>query len=93
MNNSYRLGEQVPFNKKAGKFGDNTDAAEHFEKLHDIMADGVGIPEDGNHYTVGPTLTFDPESEHFTGDHAQAANKLLKDKNREGFIVPDAKNI
>jgi len=93
MNNSYRLGEQVPFNKKAGKFGDNTDAAEHFAKLHEIMADGVGIAEDGNHYTVGPTLTFDPDKEVFTGDHAEAANKLLKDKNREGFVVPEAKDV
>jgi len=93
MNNSYRLGEQVPFNKKAGKFGDNTDAAEHFAKLHEIMADGVGLAQDGNHYTVGPTLTFDPESERFTGDHAQAANKLLKDDNREGFVVPEAKAV
>ena len=93
MNNSYRLGTQVPFNKKAGKFGDNTDAMEHFEKLHDIMADGVGVPEDGNHYTVGPMLTFDPEAERFTGDHAEAANKLLKDKNRKGFVVPDVKDV
>ncbi|MBX2850631.1 MAG: hypothetical protein KTR15_02665 [Phycisphaeraceae bacterium] len=60
MNNSYRLGGQVPFNKKAGKSGDNADAAEHFAKLHGVMADGVGVPEDGNHYIVGPTLTFDP---------------------------------
>ncbi|MEM9660579.1 MAG: Gfo/Idh/MocA family oxidoreductase, partial [Planctomycetota bacterium] len=30
MNNSYRLGEKVPFNAKAGRFGDNADAAEHF---------------------------------------------------------------
>ena len=41
MNNSYRLGEQVPFNAKAGSFGDNTDAAEHFMKLHEVMRDGV----------------------------------------------------
>ena len=30
MNNSYRLGEELPFNEKAGRFGDNKDAAEHF---------------------------------------------------------------
>ena len=88
MNNSYRLGEKVPFNKKAGKFGDNADAAEHFGKLHDIMGKGVGVAEDGNHYTVGPTLTFDPKAERHTGDHAEAANKLLKDPNNAGFEVP-----
>lgn len=93
MNNSYRLGEQVPFNKKAGRFGDNTAAAEHFAKLHEVMADGVGVPVEGNHYTVGPTLTFDPEREVFTGDHADAANKLVKDTNRAEFAVPDADKL
>ena len=93
MNNSYRLGEQLPFNKKAGKFGDNADAAEHFGRLHDMMADGVGIPEDGNAYTVGPTLTFDPKREVFTGEHSQAANKLLKDPNRKGFEVPGLSDV
>ena len=39
MNNSYRLGEEVPFNQKAGRFGDNKDAFEHFGKLHEIMGD------------------------------------------------------
>jgi hypothetical protein len=42
MNNSYRLGTNVPFNAKAGKFGDNTDAHDHFMALHEIMRDGVG---------------------------------------------------
>lgn len=93
MNNSYRLGDKVPFNKQAGSFGDNTDAAEHFETLHEIMADGVGIPEDGHHYTVGPTLHFDPQSERFTGEHAEQANRLLKDTNRDGFIVPTVSSL
>ena len=93
MNNSYRLGEKVPFNQKAGKFGDNADAAEHFGKLHDILANGVGIAEDSNHYTVGPWLTFDPKTETHTGDHAAAANKLLKDPNNAGFEVPSLDKV
>ncbi len=93
MNNSYRLGEQVPFNEKAGRFGDNKDAAEHFGRVHEIMRDGVGIPEDGAQYTVGPTLTFDPKTERHTGDFADAANVLLKDTNRTGFEVPEAAKV
>ena len=93
MNNSYRLGETVPFNQKAGRFGDNADAAEHFGRLHEIMRDGVGIPEDGAEYTVGPWLTFDPETERHTGEHADAANVLLKDENRKGFEVPSPKTV
>jgi hypothetical protein len=94
MNNSYRLGEQVPFNAKAGKFGDNADAHEHFMRLHEIMADGVGVSaKDGAEYTVGPWLTFDPKTERHVGEHAEAANKLLKDPNRSGFVVPAADKV
>lgn len=93
MNNSYRLGSKVPFNAKAGKFGDNLDATEHFHKLHDIMRDGVGIPEDKAEYIVGPTLTFDPDSERHTGDWANKANVLLKDPNNPGFQVPSVKDV
>lgn len=92
MNNSYRLGQEVPFSKKAGKFGDNTDAAEHFAKLHDVMSKGVGVT-DGAKYTVGPTLTFDPETEKHIGDHAEEANALLKDENRKGFEIPEAAKV
>lgn len=88
MNNSYRLGTKVPFNAKAGKFGDNADAAEHFQRLHEIMSGGVGLPADGNEYVVGPWLTFDPKTEQHTGDFASEANVLLKDPNRKGFEVP-----
>jgi hypothetical protein len=93
MNNSYRLGRAVPFNAKAGRFGDNRDAHEHFMKLHEIMRDGVGLPEDGTEYIVGPWLTFDPKTERHTGDFATEANELLKDANRPGFQVPDARKV
>ncbi len=88
MNNSYRLGKKVPFNARAGRFGDNEKAAGHFMKLHEIMKNGVGLPEDKAHYTVGPWLTFDPKTEKFTGDHAAEANALRKDPDRPGFEVP-----
>lgn len=93
MNNSYRLGEKVPFSEKAGRFGDNKDAAEHFRRLHSIMRDGAGVPEDGAEYIVGPWLTFDPASERHTGDHADAANLLLKDPNRKGYEIPEADKV
>ncbi|MAI35176.1 MAG: Gfo/Idh/MocA family oxidoreductase [Rubripirellula sp.] len=93
MNNSYRLGEKAPFNAKAGKFGDNSDASEHFMKLHEVMRDGVGIPENKAEYTVGPWLTFDPKTELHTGDHAEAANALLKDPNNKGFEVPTLESV
>jgi predicted dehydrogenase len=88
INNSYRLGQKVPFNAKAGRFGDNKDAYEHFMKLHAIMRDGVGVPEDSAEYIVGPWLNFDPQTERFTGEFAAEANQLVKDPNRAGFEVP-----
>jgi len=93
MNNSYRLGSQMPFNAKAGKFGDNKDAYDHFLKLHEVTSAGAGVPEDKAKYTVGPWLTFNPETETFTGDHADAANALLKDPNNKGFGVPTVKDV
>ncbi|MCA9152690.1 MAG: Gfo/Idh/MocA family oxidoreductase [Planctomycetales bacterium] len=93
INNSYRLGKKVPFNAKAGQFGDNKDAYEHFMKLHEVMHEGVGIPEDSAEYTVGPWLTFDPETETHTGDFAEEANQLLKDANRPGFEVPTVDSV
>lgn len=92
MNNSYRLGKQVPFSSKAGDFGDNPDAREHFSRLHDVMSKGVGLKE-GENYTVGPWLTFDVNSERHIGDHADEANALLKDDNRKGFEIPSVADV
>jgi predicted dehydrogenase len=93
MNNSYRLGKAVPFNEKAGRFGDNQDAYEHFMKLHTLMSEGVGLPEADNNYVVGPWLTFDPKKERHTGEFAVEANELLKDANRPGYQVPAANKV
>lgn len=93
MNNSYRLGTEVPFNAKAGRFGDRADVAEHFGKLHAIMRDGAGIPEDGSTYRLGPTLTFDAATERFTGDHAEAANALVADPKNKGFEIPSLAQV
>jgi predicted dehydrogenase len=93
MNNSYRLGVEVPFDAKAGRFGDRADVAVHFEKLHAIMRNGVGIPADGATYRLGPMLSFDPQSERCIGEHADAANRLLKDPANPGFEIPDARSV
>ncbi len=93
MNNSYRLGQKAHFDAKAGKFGDNKDAAEHFGRLHEVMANGVGVPSEDAEYVVGPWLTFDPKTERHVGEHAEAANALLKDKNRTGFEIPDPARV
>lgn len=93
MNNSYRLGTKVPFNAKAGSFGDNKDAYEHFMKLHAMMRDGVGVPENGAEYVVGPWLNFDPKTERHIGELSKEANALLKDENSPGFEIPSKNKV
>ena len=56
------------------------------------MEKGVGV-KDNEEYTVGPWLTFDPKTERHTGEHAAAANALLKDENNKGFQVPDVGKV
>lgn len=92
MNNSYRLGKKVPFNAKAGGFAENSDAAEHFHKLHEIMEKGVGVSHDAQ-YVVGPWITYDPKTERCVGEYADEANALLKDPNRKGFEIPEASKV
>jgi len=39
--------------------------------------------------TLGPWLTYDFKAERFTGEHAAAANKLVKDTYRAPYVVPE----
>ena len=93
MNNSYRLGNEVPFTEDACDFAGNEDAIEHFGKLHRVMADGVGVSGSDAKYVLGPMLTFNAESERFEGEHADQANVLLKDPNNPGYEVPAADKV
>ena len=57
------------------------------------MSKGVGVPETGSTYVVGPSLTYDPKPERHIGEHADQANAMLKDANRKGFEVPTAAQV
>lgn len=93
MNISYRIGEKVPFNEKAGRFGDNALAYEEFMKIHAIARDGMGVPENKAEYIVGPWLQFDGKAEKFVGDHSAEANQLLSDPHNAGFSIPSPKTV
>jgi len=85
-NISYRLGNQVPYNKEAPKeAGNNAIVRESFAKIRDNIA-GVGIKLDSAEYTLGRTLTMDPKTEQFVGD--DAANALLTRQYRAPYVVP-----
>jgi predicted dehydrogenase len=85
-NVSYRLGQQVPFNKKTNALGDNKQVVEAFENLTDNLK-VVGVNLDETKYRLGRTLTIDPKTEKVVGD--DEANLLLTRKYREPFVVPD----
>ena len=93
MNNSFRLGTEVPFSATASDFGGNEDAVEHFGRMHRIMADGVGLTDSTAKYQLGPMLSFNPETESFEGERADEANRLLKDPNNPGYEVPAAGKV
>ncbi|WP_182870853.1 Gfo/Idh/MocA family protein [Rhodopirellula sp. JC639] len=90
MNNSYRLGTEVPFSETASDFGGNEDAIEHFGRLHKVMSEGVGISGSDAKYQLGPMLTFNADTERFEGERADEANVLVKDANNPGYEVPSA---
>lgn len=52
--------------------------------------DDLGIESPRSKLTVGPTLTFDTDSERFTGPQAKVANQLLRRKEyRKPFVVKE----
>jgi hypothetical protein len=55
--------------------------------IEHLRANGVDIAS--AKLTYGPSLTFDPAAERFTGEHADAANAQLKGPYRDPFIVPE----
>jgi predicted dehydrogenase len=87
-NISYRLGEKVPFNRKANTLGDNREVAQTFENLRqNIQAVGVKLEE--TNYQLGRVLRFDPKGERFVGDGSQKANALLTRHYRKPYVVPN----
>lgn len=87
-NISYRLGEKVVYDKVGGSISKNAQVKEAFEKLA-ANNSAAGIPLDKQIYNVGPSLTFDPATEKFTGDKSEVANALLGREYRAPFVVPE----
>jgi len=85
-NISYRLGQDVPFDKPTRAFGDDKDAYETIARMEEhLKIDGV--PLDGLNYRLGRRLTFDAATESLVGD--AEANALLTRHYRAPFVVPD----
>ena len=88
-NISYRLGEQVSFDRAMSSLGDSKQVVETFNNLaENLKATDLKLAD--TKYTLGKTLAFDAKAEQFTGAGAEAANPLLSRPYREPFVVPSS---
>jgi predicted dehydrogenase len=85
-NISYRLGEDVPFSRSSGAFGDDKEAYATIARMEEHLRENK-VALDGLNYRLGRKLTFDASSESFLGD--PQANELLTRPYRAPFVVPE----
>lgn len=95
MNISYRLGQEQRFSEDVVSFNNPMVemVEEQFKWFHNVMQNGVGLSSDNTNYRVGPWLTFDSESEKFTGEYAASANVLLRNPRRTEFDIPEPDKV
>jgi predicted dehydrogenase len=86
-NISYRLGEEVPFNKETKALGDNKAFYESFEDVKRYLTDAAQLDLTNSTYRLGRALQFDAQTERFVG--APEADRLLTRPYRSPFVVPD----
>jgi predicted dehydrogenase len=85
-NISYRLGQEVPFNKSTSAFGDDKEACETLSRMESHLAQN-GVALDGLKYRLGRKLSLDASTESFIGD--SEANQHLTRAYRTPYVVPE----
>jgi hypothetical protein len=87
-NISYRLGQQASRAEILTQIGANRDLADAFGRVQDhLLLNGVDVKQTPR--VLGRWLTMDPQTEKFTGEHAEEANKLVRGAYRDPFVVPE----
>lgn len=86
-NISYRLGQEVPFDRVADELEGNAMFQESFESMKRHLANTGQVELAATPCRLGRTLTFDAESETFV--NAPDANRLLSQSYRDSFVVPE----
>ena len=86
-NISYRLGEEVPFDRLTKPFGGDKLFHESFEDMKRHLVDAGRMELDKSTCRLGPKLSFDAQAEKFVG--APDANRLLSRPYRAPFVVPE----
>ena len=87
-NISYRLGEDVPFDRLTKTFDGDKTFRESFEDMKRHLADAGRLELANSTYRLGRTLSFDAQAEKFLG--APEANQLLSRPYRGPFVVPES---
>lgn len=86
-NISYRLGEDVPFDKLTKPFNGDEIVRQSFEDMKRHLAGDAGLDLANTTCRLGRSLQFDAEAEKFVG--AADANQLLTRPYRGPFVVPE----
>jgi predicted dehydrogenase len=86
-NISYRLGQDVSFNRPTRAFGDNKEAYETLARLEDHLGQGNGLKLTEEKYRLGRKLVVDATSESVADD--ADARRLLTRNYRKPFVVPE----
>jgi len=84
-NISYRLGEDVPFDRLTKSFDGDKMFRESFEDMKRHLVDAGPLELANSTYRLGRTLSFDAQAEKFVG--APDANQLLSRPYRGPFVV------
>jgi len=87
-NISYRLGEEVPFDRLPKRFDGDELFRESLEDVNRHLADAGGVDLAQSTYRLGRTLSYDAQAEEFVG--APDANRLLTRPYRAPFVVPES---
>ncbi len=86
-NLSYRLGEDVSFQRQPEAFAGDTLACESFEGMKRHLVDAAQLDLAKATYRLGRSLRFDAQAERFLGD--AEADRLLTRAYRAPFTVPE----
>jgi hypothetical protein len=87
-NISYRCGKEAMASEVDAALKSNSQAAEAFDRMKEhLVKNGCDLSK--QKIVLGPHLTFDPKTEKFTGQGAEAANKLVKRDYRKPYEIPE----
>jgi predicted dehydrogenase len=87
-NASYRVGKRSDVNEIYARIRGRKCLEDSFDRFRNHLF-ANRIDREKEDVVLGPMLSFDAESERFTGEFAEEANQYITRKYREPFVVPD----